>query len=270
MSAASERVDRGGRVRVGGDDEGVLAAELEVEVLHHRGRDAGDALAGLDRTGERDDPHARVSHEGLTRLAVAGDDGDHPGGEMIEARSHPLEGGKGRQLAGLDDDGVARRQRGCQLPRQQEQRIVPGHDRAHHPVRLLDHQVELGARLRARQHASAPVAGQLRVVAQGVGRPLDLFLLLGPGFALLTRQEGDQLVAARERARRRFVQELGPVVGADPPPRRERAGGIPNGPVDVVGVAGGHVPDHLFGRGVVDRDAAPAHPVTTAQAGRPR
>ena len=73
------------------------------------------------------------------RLAEAGDDLEHAvgepglGGELREPKR-----GQRRLLRGLEDDAVARRERGTELPRGHHQGEVPRHDRADDAERLAD------------------------------------------------------------------------------------------------------------------------------------
>ena len=70
-------------VHVGANHHRVLAAQLQMQLLHHRRGDAGDALAGGDRSGEGDHGHVQVAHQRLAGLcAVAGDHVDDAGRQM--------------------------------------------------------------------------------------------------------------------------------------------------------------------------------------------
>jgi hypothetical protein len=208
-----QRVDGAGDVRIGCDDERVLAAELEVQVLHHRRGDRGDARPGRDRAGHGDHAHLRMGDERLPGLAaVAGDDVDDAGRQVGEAAFDPLEGDERGELGGLDDHGVAGRERRGELPRQQEQRVVPRHDGTDDAIGLLEHEVELGARVGGGDDASDAVASELGVVAQRGERPLGLLLLLGAGLALLARQELDELVALGDAQPHDLVEQVGTLV----------------------------------------------------------
>ena len=73
-----------GEVEVGvvHDDDGVLAAELEVDVLEVGGAVLGGLDPDLARAGERDQRHVRVLDEALAdRLAAAVHDVEHAGGQ---------------------------------------------------------------------------------------------------------------------------------------------------------------------------------------------
>ena len=62
---------------------------------------------------------------------------------------------------------------GRELPREQQQRVVPGHDAADDAHRLLDDQRQLGG-LDRRDHAAGVVAADLGVVVEHGGGPADL------------------------------------------------------------------------------------------------
>ncbi len=69
---------------VGADDEGVLAAHLEVHPRHPLGAGGGDLLAGRDRAGEGDAIDAGVGGDRGADVAGAGEEVDHPGGQVRE------------------------------------------------------------------------------------------------------------------------------------------------------------------------------------------
>ena len=134
--------------------------------------------------------------------------------QVDDARGQVLEAGRERQgrercqLGGLADRGVAGRQRGRQLPGQEQQRIVPGHDAGDHADRLLDHQRELG-RLDRGDHPAGGVAADLGVVVEGGGGPADLVRVLDQRLAALQGHQLGELVAAGAKPGGDLVQELG-------------------------------------------------------------
>ena len=81
-----------------------------------------------------------------------------PAGRWLHARGQHQRGDR-RELGGLGHHRVARGKRRGQLPRQQQQRVVPGHDRADHAHRLLHHQRELGG-LDRRDHPARRSCGR--------------------------------------------------------------------------------------------------------------
>ena len=93
--------------------------------------------------------NAILSTPGCRAKAVADDGagtGDHVEDAVRQTRlarelGEP-QGGQRRLRCGLQDDRVAGRQRGAQLPGGDDQRVVPGHDRGHDADRLARHQRE--------------------------------------------------------------------------------------------------------------------------------
>ena len=108
-----------------------LPPSSSVSFLPRAGELALDRLADLGRAGERDLVDVGVLDERGAGAAVAGDDVDdaraaaRPGGGRREEERRQ----RGR-LGRLEDDGVARRERGRDLPGQHEQREVPRDDLA--------------------------------------------------------------------------------------------------------------------------------------------
>ena len=192
---------------VGADDERVLAAHLQVDPGDPLRADGGDPLAGLDRAGERDALDPLVGHQRRADRAVAGDDVHDPGGEVVEARGD-REGRQRRELRGLRHGRVAGGERRGQLPRQQQQRVVPRHDAGHRPDRVLDHQREL-AGLDRRDHATGGVPADLGVVVERRRGPADLVGVLDQRLAALEGHQLGELVGARAHARGDLVQQLG-------------------------------------------------------------
>ena len=204
---SSLRRDRDVVRHVRADDERILAAQLEVDARDPLGAGDGDALAGVDRTGEGDAVDALVAHDLLADVARAGDDVDHSGRQVLEAVGQ-RERGQRRHLGRLADGRVAGGERGRELPREQQQRVVPGHDAGDHAHRLLEHERELRG-LDGRDHAAGEVAAHLRVVVERRGRPADLVAVLDERLAALERHQPAKLVDAGTQARRHLVQQLG-------------------------------------------------------------
>ena len=123
-------------------------------------RALGDPRAGRDRAGEGDAVHALVVDRALAHLARARERFTTPAGRCSkQAASASVDSGVSSE--GLRHGGVAGRQRGRELPGQQQQRVVPGHDAGHHAERLLDHERQLGASI-GRDHAAGRRRGRAR------------------------------------------------------------------------------------------------------------
>ena len=111
-----------------------------------------------------------------TRLATPA------GSARLLQQPHQVDRGVRGELAGLEDEGVARQQAGRDLPRDLEQRVVPRGDERADPDRLVHH-----ARLDV---VAADVHGPLglvardrAVVAEDAGDVVDVVLALGEPLA---------------------------------------------------------------------------------------
>ena len=129
------------------DDDCVLAAELEVDVLEVVGRVAHHLDTGLTRAGERDHRDVGMAHEPVPDLSAAPvDDVDHPGRHArLDEQLDEALAQERRVGSRLEDDGVAADEGGCDLPGRDRDREVPGRDHADDPDRLADAHVELVA-----------------------------------------------------------------------------------------------------------------------------
>ena len=130
--ARDRAVDGGVQVRVVEDDEGCLAAELQVEPLDGGGGDLGDALADGGGAGEGGHGDVGMADEVLTGfLAGAGDDVDDAVGDPGRGgRLGEEQRGQRGQLGGLEHDRVARGDRREDLPGGHLEGVVPGRDGA--------------------------------------------------------------------------------------------------------------------------------------------
>jgi hypothetical protein len=207
-------------------------------------------FAGRDRAGEGDAVDALVGDDLLTDVAGAGEQRDQTGRQVVEAGGEHQRRDR-RQLGRLADDGVAGRQRGRELPGEQQQRVVPGDDRPDDTERLLEHERELG-RLDRRDDPAGEVAAHLGVVVERGGGPADLVGVLDQWLAALERHRVRELVGPGSQPGRDLVQELGALGGR----RRRPAGeGLARGGdrrVDLFGRGGPDLRDGLLGRGVLD------------------
>ena len=184
-------------------------------------------------------------------LAGAGEQVDDARRQVLEARRE-RQGGERRQLRGLADRGVAGGQRRRQLPGQEQQRIVPGHDAGDHADRLLDHQRQLG-RLDRGNHPAGRVAADLRVVVEGGRRPADLVRVLDQRLAALQRHQLGELVAAGAEPGGDLVQELGALDRRCSLPVALRLARRGDRRRDLLVRGRGHGRDRLLGGRVLDR-----------------
>src|SRR5919205_346240 len=172
-----------GQVEIGvvEDDDRVLAAELEVDVLERVGRVPHHLDPGLARARERKRALAGVLGARVAdRAAAAVEDVDDPrrqarlGEQLDEALAEEW-----RVARRLEDHGVPADERGRELPRRDRDREVPRRDRAHDADRHPHAHVELVLELGRRRLAEEAPALAGHVVAH-----VDRFLDVAPGFGL--------------------------------------------------------------------------------------
>ena len=233
-------------VGVGEDDVGALAAEFEGDALEERRALGQDLLAHGRRPGEDDLRDAGVLDQGVARDGPVA--GQHLEQTLGKSRlqgefGQPQRGQRGR-LGGLEEDGVARRERGGGAPGGDRHREVPGGDDADDAERFEDRDVQAaGDRdLAAGQPLHSPgrvveqvadVAGLPAGVADGVPGLADL----QPGQFLEVFVDGGGEAA----------QQPGAVAGREGGPGGLGRGGAYDGGVDVGGGGGRDGGDDLFG-----------------------
>ena len=200
--------------------------------------------------GEGHAVHALVGHDGAAHVAGAGQQRQGPGGQVVEHRRQHQRGQR-RDLRRLGHHRVARRQRRGELPGQQQQRVVPGHDGAHHAHRLLGHQGQL-RRLDRRDHPPGRGTAQLGVEVERRRGPVDLVGVLDQRLAALQRHHARQLVLRRAEAGGHLVQHLAPLERGGPGPDGKRLGGRRDGGVHLCGRGRADVGDGLLGGRVLD------------------
>ena len=166
-----------------------LAAELEVGALEGRRGRLHHPPPGADGAGQARHVHRAVRYQGLAgRRAPPQHDAHHPRREDLGEIAAQPQRGQRRHLRGLEDERVARRQDGAELPRRHHQRVVPGRDGGDHA------------------HGVAPdhrgVAGE---VLGGGGR---LHRARGPGEEAQAVDDGGDLVAHHHVAGLAAVEHL--------------------------------------------------------------
>ena len=166
-----------GEVEVGvvEDDDRVLAAELEVDVLEAVGRVLRDLDARLARAGERDHGHVGVRDDRVadlspppwTMLTT-------PAGTPASIRSSTKRSPSvGRVRRRLEDDRVPADERGQDLPRRDRDREVPRRDHADDADRLRTLMLNLSGSSDGRRLAEQAPALAAHVVGH-VDRFLDV------------------------------------------------------------------------------------------------
>ena len=239
-------VEREVEVGVVHDDDRVLAAELEVDVLQPLGGGLEHLDAGLARAGERDDGDVGMPHEPLAdRAPAAVDDVDDAvrdaglGEELDEALPE-----RGRVRRRLEDDGVPGDERGRDLPGRDRDREVPRRDDADDADRHPDGHLELVPKLgRGRLPEEAPA------LAAHVVAHVDRFLHVAAGLGLhlphLVRHEVGELGLVVGDELREAEEDLAALRCRDEAPLRERRLRGRDRAVDVVGAGAREGADQL-------------------------
>ena len=226
-----------GEIEVGvvHDDDPVLAAELQVDVLEVLGGGLEHRDAGLPRPGQRDHADVRMPHDPVPHLAAepvheVDDAVGHAGldEQLDEAlREHR------RVVRGLEDDGVPAHERRDDLPRGNGDREVPRRDHADHADRLPDAHLELVGQLRRRRVAEEAPALAGHVVAH-VDRFLDVAARLREHLPHLARHELRELVLVLGDERAETEEDLAALRrGHEPPARVGLLRGL-HGAIDVL------------------------------------
>ncbi len=160
-------IHRGLEVGVGEDDVGVLAAEFERDSFDSRCGSGHHAGTRRDTAGERDHVHVGMLRQwGAGRGSRAENQiGDAGGQAGFLQRPHQEHRGRGRQLARLEHERVARQQRWGDLPTCLQQRVIPRSDQSADADRLVDQATDR-IRLAGVHNAAGLGAADARVVAQ--------------------------------------------------------------------------------------------------------
>ncbi|EAU67297.1 hypothetical protein STIAU_4929 [Stigmatella aurantiaca DW4/3-1] len=125
------------QVRVVEDDDGGLAAQLQVGALDALRGGLEHLLARGHVPGERNHAHLRLADERRPhRLPASRHHVDDAGRKQARDELGQLQQRQRCLLRGLDDHRVARGHRGAQLPCRHHQRVVPRGDGGHHAHRI--------------------------------------------------------------------------------------------------------------------------------------
>ena len=194
---------------IGAYDERVLASELEVDPGDPLGAHRRDPLAGRDRPREGNAVDALIGDKPGADGAVARHDVDDAGRQVLETVER-LEGRQRGQLRGLAHGRVAGGQRRGELPREQQERVIPGDDAGDDADRLLHDHRELSG-LNRRNQPAGRVATDLGVVVERRGGPADLVAVLDQRLAAFKRHRAGELIRVRPQPRCDLVQHVGPL-----------------------------------------------------------
>ncbi len=236
-----QALDRAILIGVVEDDEGRFAAQFEREPLARSGGRAADDAPDVGRSGEGDLVEIGMLGDQRAGRVAAGDDVDHAGrqsgfGDDLAKQ----QGGQAGLRRGLDDDGVAHRQRRGDLPRQHQQREVP-----------RDHLPDDADRLIVRQFA----LHQLRptgVIVEVARHQRDVDVArFADRLAVVERLQHRQQAIVLLDVAGDGVEIAGAGVPAQLAPRGEGGAGGSDGVIDVLGVVGvGVLRQRIAGGGV--------------------
>ncbi|MGY3104025.1 hypothetical protein ACVWW7_000652 [Bradyrhizobium sp. LM6.9] len=211
IGAVDGDLDGGLEIGVVEHDQRVLAAHLELELLHRVREHAGlrDLAPRLHRAGEGDRRDIRVLKQGLPDHRAGADHevehagrnagtGDDLGQRMRRAR---------HQLGRLEHDGVAVAERRRDLPGGDRDREIPGRDHADDSDRLTGElDVDAGT------HRGALLADQAQRFAgeerKNLAGARDLADALGQGLAFLAGEQAAELFLAGDDLERDLVQRV--------------------------------------------------------------
>jgi hypothetical protein len=244
-------VERPLQVRVVEHDDGVLAAELEVQALQRRRGLRHDRAARGRLADERDGADARVLGGGLARrLAEAVHRVQHAGRQARRGRNLGEQRGRDRApLGGLVNHRAAGCERRRDLPRRQHERRVPRRDSRHGAEWLAQRVIHVVAR---RQRQAAARFGRLVCEeAEVLGTAFRRRRHEPDRLARVERLEQRDLFGARLDRVGDRVQPLTPLAARQVAPRRERTLRRVGRCRNVGRAAFGHGREH----GVVDRRA---------------
>ncbi|MNS58500.1 hypothetical protein D3C72_914220 [compost metagenome] len=211
-------VHRGIQVGIGKDDVRVLAAQLQADALEVAGGGLHDAFAGIGAAGEGHQVHVQALGQLGTDFGAAGHQVEHARRQVqLGHQLREVVRGQRRQVAGFDHHGIAGAQRGRDLPRGLQQRVVPRRDQAAHANRLAqgaaDHMVRGfvdGARLGC---------DQPRKVAEGGGDIAHVGAALGQRLAGVERLQSGELLGIAVNQFGDLVQQPGAVTDGRLAPR---------------------------------------------------
>ena len=203
----------------------------------------GDRPAGRQPAGERHQVDVRVLGQRRADLGARAQHQVRDAGRQarLGQQLHEQDRRVRRQLAGLEDERVARGQRRCDLPHGLQQRVVPRRDQPADADRLV-HDAAEGVRVAGVDDAAGVLRRELAEVAQAGGdvghvvAALDQALAgverLGAGERLGVAVE--QLRGAQQQVTAQVRGRAGPRAGVERPPRRGDGG---------LGVLGGALGD---------------------------
>ncbi len=234
---ADDPIGRGVEVGVVENDLRRFAAQLERDAGEVLGGGVRDQLADRGRAGEGDLVHAGMTDQrGSDLRSPAGEDVEHARRETrLLDKSGQRERAYGRIVARLRDHGAPGRQGRRELPRQQEQRRVPRHDRRDHTERLVAG-VHEEVRLVSRDHLALDLVSKPGEVVEPLGQRRHLACHLAQQLAVvLGLQFRESVGVARDQVGQPAQQPTAVGRGVPAPLAVERAARRRDRLVDVGG-----------------------------------
>ena len=198
-------VDGRGEVGVGEDNVGVLAAQLERDLLHRGGGVGHDAPTRDDTTGEGHHVDSRMGSERCACSATRPED------EIAHAcretglleETHEMNRGARRQLARLQHEGASGRECGSDLPGCLEERVVPRSDESTHADgRIVDARAHIRVARIDDTAAECVALSEARKITERLRHISDVVLGLDQALAGVEGlQTGDDVDIALEEIR---------------------------------------------------------------------
>ena len=210
-------------VGVGEHHVGVLAAELERHPLHRPGRGRHQPPAGLQTAGEGDQVDPRVGRQGCAGGRAGAEDQVADAGRQAGLRQQPHQVDRGvrRQLARLEDEGVAGREAGRDLPGDLEQRVVPRRDQRADADRLV-HDPADDVRVAGVDHPAGVLGRDPAVVAEHRDHVGDVVAALDQALAGVERLHPGQVLGVALEQVGQPHQQVAALAGRRAPARGRR------------------------------------------------
>ncbi len=218
-----------------------LATEFEVDALEGLGGGSRDRLPCADAAGQRHHRHVGVlAQRHPRRRPRTTHDVEDAGREDVGCQLGQLQRRVRRELGGLEDDGVAGRQRRPELPRGHVERVVPRRDRSDHTDRVTTghRRVALEVLTGGLALQEARRSGEEPPV---VDREVHLELDDADRLAHVLALDARQLVDVGRHHLGHLTEDLAALPGRRTRPAGERRGRGLHGGVDVGGIARRHL-----------------------------
>ena len=240
------RGSSGLEVGIGEHNVGALATQLERDSLDLIGAARHDALAHSGASGEANFANRGVLDEAPTNLgASANHHIEHTLGKPgLEGQLAKANGAQRRELRGLDDHGVAARQRRPNLPCRGQDRKVPGSDDTNDTKRLVEGHRDA---TRHRNGGASVLIDAAGVVVQHLGGGVGAPHAVADGHAHVHRVEATQFVGMLGDGVGETTDDFDAIERGHRPPRGQRRGSSRNGCIGIGGGGKWLIQDQRFG-----------------------